>query len=587
MRRTVVLSIAIAFALSTALSVPTTASAVSDPTISFYGSGNGHGLGMSQWGADGLAQMGWSYRSILTHFYTGTAVTVPARPIQRVRIEITYDDHLVHLTAQAAPVVLRVDLPMSGALVGTIPVGRTWTVGSTATGYAVRAENGALVGGRTWGGPAHNLYATYADHGGRVFVPEADAIWHQGFTYADGFLEFNEYSCGVTCLERVILPISFEEYLLGIGEMPSSWPMEALRSQAVAARTYATYSVTHYGLRSSCNCNLTDGANDQTYVGYGKISGPDGARWAAAVTSTRSQIVSYGGSVIQSFFAASDGGHSENVEDAWHDGDPAFAVAYLKGVCDPGEYAAPGNPWTNWSAAFSASTLTGRLAPYTGGIGTVLGFPSVAHAEGGQIMHAVVRGTSGTVTISGTELRAALSLPDDRVWIGRNRNVLGAIRLAYDGNMCRPGLPVTTVAALPNGSRQIFAVGGIYRNNGANLTVWLRGPIDLEYLAVGGAIGTLGLPTSNVKSVYPAGAGRAACPGCVRITFAGGTIYSKTGIGPHALWGPVLAAFLAHGGGTGPLGFPTTRITGDGNGATSASFEHGHISCSGGTCQVT
>ena len=104
----------------------------------------------------------------------------------------------------------------------------------------------------------------------------------------------------------------------------------------MAARTYATYSIVkHYGLRASCNCNLTDGANDQTYVGYGKVSGPDGGRWAAAVTSTQGQVVSYRGRVIQSFFAASDGGHSENVEDAWHGGNPAYAVPYLRGRLRP------------------------------------------------------------------------------------------------------------------------------------------------------------------------------------------------------------------------------------------------------------
>jgi len=609
MRPSVVLSIAVA--LATALSAPLSANAAGPgttvggvlpttpgdapaaartaatggQTFTFYGSGDGHGLGMSQWGADGLAQKGWSYRSILTHFYSGTAVAVPTRPVKTVRVEVLYDDTLVHLTALVAPVVLRVDAPLSGTLVGRVPVGQTWTVRPTLSGYAVRDASGTLIGNRTWGGPVHHLYATYADRGGRVVVPEADAIWHQGFTYAAGYLEFNEYGCASRCLERVILPIAFERYLLGIGEMPSSWPLEALRAQAVAARTYATYSVRHYGLRASCNCDLTDGANDQTYVGYGKISGPDGSRWARAVTSTRGQVVSYRGSVIQSFFAASDGGHSENVQDAWHGGDPAFAVPYLKGVCDPGEFAAPGNPWTRWSYAFGAATLTSRLAPYTGAIGTVLGFPALAHAEGGRILRATVRGSAGSATVSGTELRAALGLPDDRMWVNSDKNILGAIRLKYDSVMCRPGLPATGPVALPGGSRQLFAKGGIYRNRGVDLTVWLRGPIFTEYIGAGGAIGTLGLPTSDVRTLRTATA-RSACAGCRRIAFAGGRIYSKARIGAHALWGPVLSAYLAHGGGTGALGFPTTRVRGDGNG-TSASFEHGRITCSGGSCQVT
>jgi SpoIID/LytB domain protein len=611
MRRIVVLSIVVT--LATALSVPVLAHAAgpgttvggevlsaprdapaaavsattSGHTFTFYGSGDGHGLGMSQWGAYGLAQKGWSYRSILTHFFSGTAVSVPPRPVRKVRVELTYDRTIVHLTARVAPVVLRADAPMSGTMVGRIPVGQTWTVRSMADGYAVRDANGTLVGNRDWGGPVHHLYATYADRGGRVFVPEADAIWGQGFTYADGYLEFNEYNCAARCLERVVLPIAFERYLLGIGEMPSSWPIDALRSQAVAARTYATYSVTHYGLRASCNCNLTDGANDQTYVGSDKVSGADGNRWAAAVSSTRAQIVSYRGNVIQSFFAASDGGHSENVEDAWHGGNPAYAVAYLKGVCDPGEFAAPRNPWTHWDYPFSAGVLTSRLAPYTGSIGTVLGFPALAHGGGGRIVHATVRGSNGTASVSGTQLRAALGLPDDRMWVNRDKNILGAIRLKYDSAMCHPGLPVTAVAPLPGGSRQRFQNGGIYRNRGVDLTVWLRGPIDTEYLAVGGALGTLGLPTSD-PTVVGAGSGRSACAGCRRVRFAGGTIYSKTGVGAHALWGAVLGTYMGHGGATGSLGFPTSRVQGNGSGTISASFEHGRITCPpGGNCQVT
>ena len=608
MRRAVVLSIAVAWAA--ALSVPVAANAagpgssvggtavaaprdapaaaLSTPrtahAFTFYGSGDGHGLGMSQWGASGLARRGWTYRRILTHFYSNTSVRVPAHPVKHVRIELTYDRRVVHLTAQAAPVVLRLSAPMSGRSVGSIPVGQTWTVHATRTGYAVRDAGGALVGGHTWGGPSHHLYATYADHGGRVFVPEADAIWGRGFTYADGYLEFNEYGCTSTCVERVILPIAFERYLLGIGEMPSSWPIEALRAQAVAARTYATYSVVNYGLRASCNCDLTDGANDQTYVGYGKVSGPDGKRWAAAVTSTRGQIVSYGGRVIQSFFAASDGGHSDSVEDVWHGGNPAYAVPYLKGVCDPGEAAAPHNPWTNWDYAFSAATLTSRLAPYTGSIGTVRGFPGVAHAEGGRIVRATVRGTSGTATVTGTELRAALGLPDDRLWVNRNKNVLGAIRTRYDNASCRPGLPTTPVTALPGGSRQRFENGGIYRNRQVDLTVWLRGPVDAEYVAAGGAPGVLGLPTSSVRIV---GAARSSCASCRRITFAHGAIYSKDGAGTHALWGPVFRTYLGRGGAVGSLGFPTSRVLRSGSTAR-ATFEHGTITCvSGGGCQVS
>jgi len=548
--------------------------------FTFFGSGDGHGLGMSQWGAYGLAQRGWGYKKILTHFFSGTKVAKAAKPVKSLRVELTYDRTSIHLTARVAPVRLSVGRPPpNGTPVGKIPIGATWTVNAAADGFAVRDASGGLVGGKAWGGPAFHLYATYADRGGRVFVPEADAIWQRGFTYARGYLEFNEYGCGAGgCSERLVMPIGFEQYLLGIGEMPSDWPVDALRSQAVAARTYASYSIKHYGLRKSCNCHITDGAGDQTYVGYSKEQGAAGRRWTAAVSSTKGRVISYRGALIQSFFAASDGGHSENVEDAWHGGNAAYAVPYLRGVCDPGEYTSA-NPWTNWDYTFGAPELTSRLAPYTGAIGTVSGFGGIARGGGGRVIRATVKGGGGSAVVSGTELRAALGLPDDRVWFNENKNIVGAVRAKYDDLMCRPGLPTTGVLALDHGARQRFRAGGIYRNSRADVTVWLRGPIDAEYLGVGGASGVIGLPTSDVRAASHA---RAACRSCRRISFEHGRIFAKVGAGTHALWGAVLKAYLAHGGTSGRLGFPTSRVKGGATGSF-ATFEHGRIDCQTGS----
>ncbi len=51
-------------------------------SITFYGSGDGHGIGMSQWGSYGLAQQGWTYQRILTHFYSGTQVVRAPSPVE-------------------------------------------------------------------------------------------------------------------------------------------------------------------------------------------------------------------------------------------------------------------------------------------------------------------------------------------------------------------------------------------------------------------------------------------------------------------------------------------------------------------------
>jgi stage II sporulation protein D len=549
--------------------------------FTFYGSGYGHGIGMSQWGAYGLARKGWSYKRILTQFYRGTRVARDPTPVGKIRVGLTWDRSVVHLTAKAGPVRLWVTRS-GGRLIATIPSSRTWVVKATATGFAIRDGDGALVGGQTWGGAAFPLFVTYAEAGSRVFVPEADAIWGKGFSYNRGVLEFNLYRHGGGWRERVILPIKAESYLYGIGEMPSSWPPGALRTQAVAARTFATYTVERYGIRAECNCDLTDGSNDQTYIGFGKEGGPMGARWVRAVDATRGQVVTFGGKVIQAFYAASDGGHSDSVEDVWHGGDPAFAIPYLKAECDPGEYTSA-NPWTDWKRSLSASELTGRLAPYTGGIGTVQGFSTIRRGQGGRIISLRANGSSSSAVVTGSELRAAIGAWDGRIWIGANQNIVGPIRATYDALMCRPGLPTTKVTSIDGGARQRFQRGGIYRNGVADVTVWLHGPIDTEYLGVGGAPGRLGLPTTSVVTLKGPGGGAIGA----RISFHRGRIYSKAPAA-HALWGRVLAMFVDRGGAVGALGFPTTRVHADGSGGTLATFEHGTIRCpSAGPCSVS
>jgi SpoIID/LytB domain protein len=502
---------------------------------------------------------------------------------RKLRVGLTGGRSTIHLGAKNGPVRLWLDRP-GGAFVAKIPGGKTWTVSAAPAvrKYAIRNQNGSLVG--RWGGPARPLFATFAGAGARVFVPEADEVWHHGYTYAYGFLEFDLLRCADRCVERLTIELPFEKYLRGMGEMPSSWPAAALRAQAVAARTFATYKIRRYGLRSDCDCHLLDGAGDQVYVGWSKEIGPDGDRWVAAVVATAGQVVTYGGSVIQAFYAASDGGYSEDVEDVWHGGNPAYAIPYLRGVCDPGEYTSA-NPWTDWTRTFTATSLSSRLAPYTGGIGRITRFSNVRRGISGRITSAVARGTGGSAAVSGSELRAALGLPDGRVWINSDRNIVGAVRAKYDAVMCRPGLPKSATLVVDHGSGQVFQRGGIYRNGRVDLTVWLQGAVHGEYLRVGGVRGRLGLPVSNAVAV-PRSTSATTCSSCRRIVLEGGRIYFKPGPGAHALWGTVLSAYLDHGGAQGPLGYPITRVRVV-DGVRRASFEHGTIACTNGTCNVT
>ena len=166
--------------------IATGSAALAADSFRFHGSGYGHGIGMSQWGAYGMAKDGWGYRRILTHFYSGTRVVDATLP-SKVRVGLTRGRSTIQLTARSGPVELWLDRP-GATFVARIPGGQTWTVSGgrpPLRKYAIRDGAGALVTGARVGGPARPLFVTYRD-GARVFVPEADEVWHEGFATHTG-----------------------------------------------------------------------------------------------------------------------------------------------------------------------------------------------------------------------------------------------------------------------------------------------------------------------------------------------------------------------------------------------------------------
>ncbi len=155
----------------------------------FYGGGWGHGVGMSQYGAYGMAVAGAGYTDILGQYYTGTSVQTISSPT-KIRVGLVQSRTSSRLQAIGGPITLRLD-SHSGTLVATIPSGQTWTIQYRHDGhYWVRRQSGTYVGGHGWGSEAHNLYALYA---GATIVKVLDT----GYRYDLGQIEFNIYRpCG-------------------------------------------------------------------------------------------------------------------------------------------------------------------------------------------------------------------------------------------------------------------------------------------------------------------------------------------------------------------------------------------------------
>jgi len=357
--------------------------------------------------------------------------------------------------------------------------GRAWIVGKPGNEYQIVDGAGATVD--SVGG---QIFVVYEPLGSRVRIPEAD------HTYNRGSIEFDLYSCdGGGCVMRLVLTVDPQHYLYGLGEVPSSWPVSALKTQAIAARTYAFTKAASSQHRPGCDCALYASSYDQVYAGWDKEGGVDGDRWVAAVNQTDDQVVLNGGTTIQAFYMSSSGGYTENNENVWG-GTP---IDYLRGVCDPGDYTAE-NPNAVWERTFTTAQVTGHLGL---GIGAVTAFTNVDRGVSGRIMSVTVKGANGQAAISGDKLRSSLGLPDDRLWINADRSITGDIRAKYDGLGCSPGLPTSRQVSVAGGKRQKFEDGMIYHSGSAGAHL-LRGLVLNRYLSKGGPAGRLGFPTSDV-----------------------------------------------------------------------------------------
>ncbi len=188
--------------------------------------------------------------------------------------------------------------------------------------------------------------------------------------------------------------IDLEEYLYSVvgAEAIPTWPQEALKAQAVAARTYAIHQSSTSGNRFY---DLDTTTKTQVYKGLSS----EFTSTHDAVNATKGEVMTYKGKVILAAFHASSGGHTENVEDIWRS---SHSLPYLRGVVDYDQLA----PVFQWTKSFSASEL-GRLL---GGVGNVRTLTPERTTPYGRIISIKVVGDRSSKKIDGTRLRQALDL---------------------------------------------------------------------------------------------------------------------------------------------------------------------------------
>lgn len=195
-------------------------------------------------------------------------------------------------------------------------------------------------------------------------------------------------SQGLTAINYVDL----EKYLYSVlgGEVYATWPQEALKAQAVAARTYALYQ---RQTRGNSVFDLGDTIAWQVYRGLES----EASSLYSAVDSTAGQVLTHNGKLILAAFHSSSGGHTENVENVWSN-----SLPYLRGVPDY-----DGNtPEAQWVKNFSRDELSRRIS----GVGNVVSMVPERVSPFGRIITMKVIGDGGTRVISGPALRKALEL---------------------------------------------------------------------------------------------------------------------------------------------------------------------------------
>ena len=198
----------------------------------------------------------------------------------------------------------------------------------------------------------------------------------------------------------VVNLVPIEEYLRGVlpEEMSPSYPLEALKAQAVAARSFALKNRDKHRMDGFDLCATT---HCQVYMGDKLFETTD-----KAIADTRGEILTYKDKLIETSFHADSGGMTENVADVWGRNLPYLAA--VKEIIQLGE---------SWTVKFTAKDFSSRFGENFGEVKAIklsklkIGTAASDRTVSGRVRTAQIVGSKRTLTLEGTELRRKFSLP--------------------------------------------------------------------------------------------------------------------------------------------------------------------------------
>ena len=398
--RRALISALTALLLVLTLQVPSPADAAA--RLEIDGRGFGHGIGMSQYGAKGRADAGQTHSQILAAYYPGTTLgALPDSDTIRVWIQGDTDN-------------------------------QTWAVAEP--GLSVQSEAGAMGLPSTVAGGTPALWRIRPDAGELILEARVAGIWRAhgdpdlaallagasttdlvatdgairlvfGSTYREyrGSLRAVLVPGTLTSLRSVIVT-TMADYVPSVvtAEMPASWHVNALRAQAVAARTYASFdrasrsASAWYDTCDTTSCQVFKGSADYNAAGQ-LISTNSHPRTQAAVTDTAGTVLLYDGAPAFTQFSASNGGFSVR-----------GSRPYLVAAADPYD------TYPEWHVSLSATDLEGVYPT----IGSFRGASFTRDGNGpygGRATSITLTGSTGSVTVSGTTFRSTFSLQSNLI----------------------------------------------------------------------------------------------------------------------------------------------------------------------------
>jgi SpoIID/LytB domain protein len=321
------------------LTIPTAAQAAGVPER-FYisGSGFGHGVGLSQMGAKGLALEGKSSSDIINYFFPGTTLT-PNPDLGNIRVNIAHLATYITITNPTGSITLN---KIDGTSIATVPIGSTLKF-SVVT--KVISPSVATPKQKTLVIPAAPTWNLTWDAGTILTINNGSATTKLAY----GQINLKSVANKIELTDTMRLN---DQYIYGISEISSSWPDAAMQAQAIASRTYGLSRMG--SIRKECDCNLYNSKFDQTYAGYSKEAEVKyGALWKAAVDATNGQIITYQGTPINVYFSSSTGGTTQRASDVWGTDFP-----YLTNVADPWSLDVVLNPqYAHWLRVISQSDM--------------------------------------------------------------------------------------------------------------------------------------------------------------------------------------------------------------------------------------